>query len=199
MFECLLQCLLPRPKWGLVFGDRILYYSARLILACCGISCMGQQGKLNALLADVESSALITLPNHFNLLLWIVVLHSITLVLLYTSSFLTVFGHFTFSTYVLSSLRWNVSRFFSAWEDVIVQISQFYRKISSIQALKTVIFVSGVSFLLSKIACILFAAFIARTLGLSLFYIFVCINHATHIFTLSLLMGSPRIFRFYLR
>ena len=140
MFECLLQCLLPRPKWGLVFGDRILYYSARLILACCGISCMGQQGKLNALLADVESSALITLPNHFNLLLWIVVLHSITLVLLYTSSFLTVFGHFTFSTYVLSSLRWNVSRFFSAWEDVIVQISQFYRKISSIQVLKTVIF-----------------------------------------------------------
>ena len=60
---------------------------------------------LNALFAGVELSALITLPNHFNYLFWIVVLPSIALVILYTSSFLTVFGHF---------------------------ISQLYRKIGSI-------------------------------------------------------------------
>ena len=43
---------------------------------------------MNALFAGVEPPALITVPNHFNHLFWIVMLHSIAVILLHTSSFL---------------------------------------------------------------------------------------------------------------
>ena len=44
------------------------------------------------------------------------VLHLIAILLLYTYLFLTVFGHFTFSTYVFSTLRCNALIVFSSRE-----------------------------------------------------------------------------------
>ena len=144
----------------------------------------------------------------FQTVFWIVVLNSIAVVLLYTSLFLTVRGHSTFSTYIFSNLRWNAMMVFSAC--TAQKKWSFPLRISSVSVTRSAVscrfslhllkkslmqnfifcavlrryycpyftviqeekfkigseschFVSGVSFLLSKIACILFAAFIAIT------------------------------------
>ena len=84
-----------------------------------------------AIFTGVSFGSLIACPNHLNRLIFIKVLHGFTLVISYTFSFVIVFGHLIFITYVRSTLRWNESIEFSL-AVVRVHISLLYRKMEAI-------------------------------------------------------------------
>lgn len=107
---------------------------------------------------------MITLPNFFSRLFWVSGVSFCSPFLLYPSSFLTVFSYFTFSTYILSSLRWNALVVFTALvrrsycsDFILIQENRF-----DIIGSKSCHFCVWDEFLAIEKACILFAVFIAR-------------------------------------